>query len=266
MNHRNPISARLSRGAVAALILLGLAATAFTLFAPGSRPAIAGIDRCSAPDAMTALVEPLPHTAKRLAEGKTLTIVALGSSSTYGTGATAPNFSYPSRLATLLQTRHPDIDVRVLNRGIGGEIATGTAQRIARDVLAEHPDLVIWQVGTNDVLNDIDPQTLMRSVRDGIAQIRRGGADVILMDLQYAPAVLAHPRYRDMEQALWASAKATATPLFHRFALMRDWAETGNMKMSVMLGSDRLHMTDTSYDCLARQLSASILRNARPRG
>jgi hypothetical protein len=43
---------------------------------------------------------------------------------------------------------------------------------------------------------------------------------------------------------------------------MRDWAERGSMKMSVMVGPDHLHMTDASYDCLARQLTASILRDA----
>jgi len=82
------------------------------------------------------------------------------------------------------------------------------------------------------------------------------------MDLQYAPAVLAHPQYRAMERALWATARATGVSLFHRFALMRDWTEHRNMKMSAMVSADHLHMTDASYDCLARQLSGSIVRDA----
>ena len=59
-----------------------------------------------------------------------------------------------------------------------------------------------------------------------------------------------------------ATAKRTNVPLFQRFALMRDWTERGDMKMSAMLAADHLHMTDASYDCLARQLSGSILRDA----
>jgi hypothetical protein len=43
--------------------------------------------------------------------------------------------------------------------------------------------------------------------------------------------------------------------------MMRDWSERGNMKMSAMIAGDHLHMTDQSYDCLARQLSGSILRD-----
>jgi acyl-CoA thioesterase I len=251
-----------ARATVAALVALGLAASGFTLFGPGARKASAGIDRCTASTALTTLRLPLPRTAARLIEGKTLTIVALGSSSTYGTGASRREYAYPNRLAALLQARFPSVRIRVLNRGVGGELGQSTEQRIAGDVVPEKPDLVIWQVGTNDVLHDLDPDALTVTVRAGIAQIRRSGADVMLMDIQYAPAVLRHARYRETEQALRIAARATGAPLFRRFALMRDWAESGNMTMAAMVGPDHLHMTDASYDCLARQLSASILRDA----
>jgi acyl-CoA thioesterase I len=250
------------RGPTAALSLLGAAAITLAYLAPGAPRANAGRDLCAAQMTVTALGDPLPHTALRLAAGKSLTIVALGSSSTYGTGASKPEYSYPSRLAALLRARYPNTDIRVINRGVGGELVADTTQRIAGEVIGDKPDLVIWQVGTNDVLHDADPEAVMSSVRAGITQLQRAGADVVLMDLQYAPAVLAHPQYRAMERALWATARATGVSLFHRFALMRDWTEHRNMKMSAMVSADHLHMTDASYDCLARQLSGSIVRDA----
>lgn len=253
---------RSRRGPAAALSFLAIAAIALGFVAPGVPTAGASRDRCGAPASLTALVDPLPHTALRLAAGKSLTIVALGSSSTYGTGASKPEYSYPSRLAALLRARYPAADIKVINRGVGGELIGDTTARIAREVLGDKPDLVIWQAGTNDVLDDADPQAVMASIRAGVSELRKAGADVILMDLQYAPAVLAHP-YRPMEKALWATAKAAGVPLFQRFALMRDWTEHGNMKMSAMVAADHLHMTDASYDCLARQLSGSILRDTR---
>jgi len=245
------------------LLLLAAAAGAFGFVAPGAKSASAGRDHCSAPAALTALVDPLPHTALRLAAGKSLTIVALGSSSTYGTGASKPEYSYPSRLAALLRARYPGADIKVLNRGVGGELVGDTTARIASEVIPDRPDLVIWQVGTNDVLQNVDPRAVIASVRTGIAELRRADADVILMDLQFAPAVLTHPRYRAIELALGTTAKAADVPLFRRFALMRDWAKRGDMKMSAMIAADHLHMTDRSYDCLARQLSGSILRDTR---
>jgi lysophospholipase L1-like esterase len=254
---------RLRRGPTLALSLLGFAAVAIIFLAPTAPRANAGRDVCAAPMTVTALADPLPHTALRLATGKSLTIVALGSSSTYGTGASKPEYSYPSRLAALLHARYPHAAIRVINRGVGGELISDTTNRIASEVVGDKPDLVIWQVGTNDVLEDADPQFVMASVRAGIAQLHGAGADVILMDLQYAPAVLTHPRYRAMERGLWITARATGVALFQRFALMRDWTEHGNMKMAAMVAADHLHMTDASYDCLARQLSASILRDTR---
>lgn len=255
-----------NRAAILAVSVLGLAVALFLLAAPGARRASAGIKRCTAPETLTALGAPLPRTARRLAEGKGLTIVALGSSSTYGTGASRPDLSYPRRLASLLQARIPAARIRVLNRGVGGELGANTQRRIAADVLPEKPDLVIWQVGTNDVLHDLAPERLTRSVRRGISQIKRAGADVILMDIQYAPAVLRHAGYRAAEHALWIAARMNGVALFRRFALMRDWAENGNMKIASMVGPDHLHMTDVSYDCLARQLSASILRDTQMSG
>ena len=253
---------RWRRGPTAALSLLGAAAIALAYLAPGAPRANAGRDLCTARLTVTSLADPLPHTALRLAQAKSLTIVALGSSSTYGTGASKPEYSYPSRLAALLHARFPNSDIRVINRGVGGELVGETTQRIASEVIGDKPDLVIWQVGTNDVLHDADPEEVMASVRAGIAQLHQAGADVILMDLQYAPAVLAHPQYHAMERGLWTTAKSTGVALFRRFALMRDWTEHRNMKMSAMVSADHLHMTDASYDCLARQLSGSILRDA----
>jgi lysophospholipase L1-like esterase len=254
---------RWHRGPVAALSLLGIAALALLFLTPAVPSARAGHDRCSAPAAMTELVDPLPHTAVRLAAAKSLTIVALGSSSTYGTGASKPEYSYPSRLAVLLRERYPKGEITVINRGVGGELISETMQRIATEVVGDRPDLVIWQVGTNDVLHDADPQTVMATVRTGVQELRQAGADVILMDMQYAPAVLAHSYYRPMEQALSTTARALGVPLFQRFALMRDWTEHRNMKMSAMVAADHLHMTDQSYDCLARQLSGAIARETR---
>jgi acyl-CoA thioesterase-1 len=254
---------RARRGSATALLLLGIAAATIAFVALGAPEAKAGRDHCRAPNSITALSNPLPHTAQRLAAGQNLTIVALGSSSTYGTGASSPEHSYPSRLAALLHARYPKAAIQVINRGVGGELAGDTTARIVSEVIADKPDLVIWQVGTNDVLGDVDPEAVMASVRTGIAELHQADTDIILMDLQYAPAILMHPRYRAMEQALGTTAKAAGVPVFQRFAMMRDWTERGNMKMSTMIGGDHLHMTDQSYDCLARQLSGSILRDTQ---
>ncbi len=124
------------RRTLAALVLIGIAAAVPILTAPGGRTAGAAIDRCALPAALAALDAPLPRTARQLAAGGPLTIVAIGSSSTEGVGASRPQFSYPSRLAVLLRAQFPGVAIRVANRGIGGELASQVTSRLDRDVLA----------------------------------------------------------------------------------------------------------------------------------
>ena len=247
------------RHTAAALLLLGLAAAAPILFSPGGRSAGAAIDRCAVPTEVGSLSDKVPRTAAKLALGLPVTIVALGSSSTEGIGASRPDRSYPSRLEAVLRAQFPGAKIRVINRGVGGELAPQMMARLDREVLAEKPDLVIWQLGTNSVLRDLDPALDSAVAQNGIARIKAAGAEIMLMDLQYAPAVLLHPGYRDMLQMLSGIAGSEDVPIFHRFAMMRHWAEDGQMTLQTMLASDRLHMSDTSYDCLARQVARSIV-------
>src|SRR5271167_1335156 len=116
--------------------------------------ALATPDGCSAPAALARFDYPLRRTARRLANGDPLTIVAIGSSSTAGAGASSPAASYPSRLAVELRQRFPTRDVTVLNRGVNGETTEQMMARFATGVITAHPDLVLWQVGTNSVLRD----------------------------------------------------------------------------------------------------------------
>ena len=86
----------------------------------------------------------------------------------------------------------------MVNKGIGGEEAPLEFQRFDTDVIAEKPDLVIWQVGTNAVWQSPDQKLHLPpstkppapSAKDCIKLRNETQADVILMDLQYVPAVL----------------------------------------------------------------------------
>jgi acyl-CoA thioesterase-1 len=219
-------------------------------------------DRCHASGGVASFTASLPHVAARLEAGEPVTIVALGSSSTLGTGATRPEYSYPSRLAVELHQRF-GAEVRVLNQGVGGDAMGAMLGRIKRDVVAVHPDLVVWQVGTNDVLHDDDAAASAAVLRDGVQRLKTAGIDVILMDIQYAPEVLAHEGYHDMLHAIAAVGIAEGVPVFRRFQVMQSWDETGVMPVRAALADDRLHMNDRSYGCLARLLADGIATAAR---
>jgi acyl-CoA thioesterase I len=213
---------------------------------------------CMAPGQLTRLERPLVHTMRRLANGQPLTIVAIGSSSTAGAGASSPDATYPSRLAVELRARFPGRDITVLNRGVNGEETTNMMARFAADVLAAHPQLVLWQIGTNSVLRDhpLSPHALQ--LHDGIERLKAAGADVVLIDPQFAPAVLAKSETQGMVEQIALAAKNEDVDLFHRFAVMRDWYDVQHLSFDTFVSPDQLHMNDWSYACLAKLLGVAI--------
>jgi lysophospholipase L1-like esterase len=221
---------------------------------------------CPTPRALTALAEALPHSAARIASGAGLTIVAIGSSSTKGAGATSPAATYPARLEAELQKGLPKLEIRVVNRGVSGEDVPEELVRLDRDAIEPHPDLVIWQVGTNAVLRRDDLAADEQLIRRGVALLKQRGIDIVLMDLQYAPRVLQRRGHATMEKILADIARQEHVALFHRFEVMRYWAEEKRPETGPLIGDDGLHMTDASYGCLAGHLADALLRDWRTFG
>jgi lysophospholipase L1-like esterase len=130
-------------------------------------------------------------------------------------------------------------------------------------VLAEHPDLVVWQVGTNAVLRRDDLSADEQLISRGVTALKESGIDVVLMDLQYAPRVLARPAYAEMERLIAETAKRTRVGLFRRFEIMKEWDRTQQLAPASTVGPDGLHMTDMGYACLANQLAEALASDWR---
>jgi lysophospholipase L1-like esterase len=205
---------------------------------------------------------PLAHTARVLASGKPLKIVALGSSSTYGAGASTSAASYPSRLADELARRFPGHEIAILNRGVNGNEAADMLARLDTAVIAEKPDLILWQVGTNSVLRDKPLRPHAPLLHEGLARMKATGADVVLIDPQYAPRVISKPMCEGMVSLIATTAKAEHVGVFHRFELMRRWREAEQLPFETFVSTDGLHMNDWSYACLAKALGVAIAEAA----
>ena len=204
----------------------------------------------------------LPHVASKLAAGQPVTIIAFGSSSTAGFGATSPDFNYPSRLAAQLHRQYPTADITVVNRGKGGEDAPEMMKRLQTEVIDLHPDLVIWQVGTNAVLRNLDPTETANMVEEGVGKIQAAGADLVLVDPQYSPRVNERPESAGkMVKLLGKVAELRHVGIFPRFEVMRDWHEKQSIPMDTFVIADGLHMNDWGYACFAQLLGDDIIRS-----
>ena len=242
---------------------MGFAAAAATVvfvpaYAESAAPVQTPTAACSAPADLVRLVNPLKRVAQRIAGGLPLTIVAIGSSSTAGAGASSPAMNYPSRLEAELKALFPRADITVVNRGVNGEESRDMVARFDRDVIAQKPDLVLWQVGSNSVLRDRPLQDANSSLRDGLRRLHDAGTDVVLINPQYAPKVINKHDVDGMVDLIHLTAKEANVDLFERFAVMRYWRLTEDIPFSTFLSPDELHMNDWSYGCIAKLLAGAF--------
>jgi lysophospholipase L1-like esterase len=162
-------------------------------------------------------------------------------------------------LAEALRRRWPRLAVAVVNQGVGGDTAKQMLARFTRDVLRYHPQLVIWQTGSNSALASEDLQGYEHTVRAGLAQLQAAQIDVILMDPQYAPRVLERPLHRAIVNILAKLGDDLQVAVFHRFAVMQQWVTKGQYSIEDLIIRDQLHMSDTGYTCIAQLLSRSLV-------
>jgi lysophospholipase L1-like esterase len=242
------------RGATALTVAAVAAAVAFT----SAQAQDASKPNCTAPSELTRLDYTLKRVSQKVAAGQPIKIVAVGSSSTAGAGASSPDLSYPSRLQVELQGLMPRVPVTVINQGINGEESRDMLARFERDVFAENPDLVIWQVGSNSVLRDRPLSEAPAPLNEGLKLLREHGADVVLMNPQYTPKVITRHDVEGMVHLIAVTAKETSVDLFQRYAMMRYWQLTEGLSFGTFTSPDDLHMNDWGYGCVAKLLAGAI--------
>jgi lysophospholipase L1-like esterase len=204
----------------------------------------------------------LPHVAGKLAAGEPVTIIAFGSSSTNGYGATSTEFTYPNRLAAQLHRQYPGANIAVFTRGKGGDDAPEMMKRLQAEVIDMKPDLVIWQVGTNAVLRNLDPAETAKLVEDGVGRIQAAGADLVLVDPQYSPRVNERAESASrMVRLLGRIAELRHVGFFPRFEVMREWHEQQALPIDSFVIADGLHMNDWGYACFAQLLGDDIIKS-----
>lgn len=195
-----------------------------------------------------------------------LTILAVGSSSIEGIGASRRELGFAPLLETGLEQRLPGVDVTVVNRGIGGETAKETADRLERELAAGRVDLVIWQLGTNDVLRDRLFDDVLADFHRGEAVLQAADVDVLLIDPQRLPEATTNQSFRGRNPALGDMARRIADEgrrggyaVLRRFDAMAGWASLDRGGV----GPDDLHLNDAGYACWAEVTAEGLAPRLR---
>jgi hypothetical protein len=222
-------------------------------------PALA-LPTCAVPDSLIATDNDLVRVMGEIKHRHRLDITVVGTGSSTLPGPDGPRFAYPARLQQALRQGLPGKEIKVVahirSRQTTAEMAAALGQILADD----KPALVIWQTGTFDAVNGIDPDAFSASLEAGVQAIVATGADVILLNMQYSPrteSLLNVSAYADVMH--WV-AQAQGTPLFDRLAIMRYWNEAGTFDLyAATKNSD---MARRVHDCIGQALAAQIMHAA----
>lgn len=238
----------------------GLSLASFLALAVATTPGLgeARPAHCRAPAEVLTLEAPLPVLCRAIAAGAPVRIVALGSSSTEGAGASSSAHTYPARLEAALRERFPGLDFAVANRGKGGQLLTDMMARLDTDALAGKPTLVILQTGVNDAIRNVDRARFEADLVAGIERIRAAGADLILLDQQYYPKAATVIGYKDFLQIVRQVGARYKVPVFRRYELMAHLVNSAQYKVEDLLSADLFHQNDTSYQCLGSTLADAL--------
>jgi hypothetical protein len=210
---------------------------------------------CDVPDYLLTSESALPKVADAVKSGHSLDILVVGSRSS--TISTSEASAYPNRLQATLKDKLPSVTVNVSVELEAKKTAEEVAAGLAKLVEGKKPTLVIWQTGTVDAMRSIDPDDFRSAVDEGVVALQNAGADVILMNLQYSPrteTMISAPPYLDNMRVV---AQQHDVPLFDRFAIMRQWNDSGDFDL--FSTSHGLELAKRVHDCLGRALSKFVI-------
>src|SRR5215217_3881767 len=220
-------------------------------------PADPGLSaECFVPDGKLFALAPLETVKAALDEKRPVKVLALGSPamSALGTGSG----SYPSWLEHELERLLPGSDFILEHRATSGESMEDASERIKAIVAEAEPDLVIWKVGTTEVLARTDTEEFARSLDETVKWLKEHDIDVVLVDPQYTASLVGDPGYNRLVASLEAVARANAVPLVFRSKAVRYLTEQRSNA-----GQNPFQLNELGYRCIAEHVVRAVLLSIR---
>ena len=225
-------------------------------------PAWAQAPACAIPDDLALTDLRLPSVQAAVASRHDLRILTVGGSSTAGLAAGGTGFTYPSLLADRLRSALPGITVDVTNRGKPAGSTRARVDRLPAELARLAPDLVIWAPGSSEAGMSEDIDGFVESLQEGLGRIEAAHADVILIDLQYAPSIARLINLSDYDAAIAGVANAADVPLLRRSELMHRWNDDGTLVLDGAPASGRVALVRRLFDCIATALADGIVKRS----
>jgi lysophospholipase L1-like esterase len=197
---------------------------------------------------------PLPHVAAALQQRKQIKILAIGASSS--ARRRHARGGYTEEIRQILQHAIQGLDVVMINRGVSGELSAQAAPRIKNEVALTEPDLVLWQVGTNDALAYVSLDDLEETIVDTVRWLKEHNVDVVLVGLQYVDLMEQDQNYRAVRELLRKIATQENVMIVRRYEAQRLLQQA--QKSGGGLVPDEFARNEAGYVCLAQYMARAI--------
>jgi acyl-CoA thioesterase I len=198
---------------------------------------------------------PLPNSAIALQQRKSLKILTIGASSAAVLGTGGRNGSAPL-LERILERTIKGLDVEIINRGFSGELAEAAAERIKIEVALNHPDIVLWQVGTNDAFAHVPVENFHLAVSNGVRWLKAHNVDVILVGLHFMKQLAKDPHYQAIRLSLARISTEENVMRVGRYEAMEVLART--MSATGQPEQQDFGLSEAGYNCMAQYVARSI--------
>lgn len=196
----------------------------------------------------------LPNSALALQQRRQVKILAIGASSAAVLGL--GHDGNPPLLEQILEHSIKGLDVEIINRGVSGELAEAAGQRLKIEVALNHPDLVLWQVGTNDAFAQVSVEAFERTVSNTVRWLKDHNVDVILVGLQYMKQLAKNEHYQAIRKSLQRITLAEGVMRITRYEAMEVLART--LRESGRPEPRDFGLTEAGYNCMAQYVARAI--------
>lgn len=197
---------------------------------------------------------PLPNSANAIQERKKLRILAIGAAMKPVVGTTRDG--KPPLLEQILEHSIKGVDIEIVNRGFSGELAAATSERLKVEVALEHPDVVLWQVGTNDAFASVPVEEFEETVLNTVRWLKEHNIDVILVGLHYMKHLVNNENYQAIRKALQRVATAESVLRIGRYEAMEVFERT--MRVPGQPDPSVFGYGEASYNCMAQYVAHAI--------
>jgi hypothetical protein len=230
---------------VAVLAVLAVVGAAFGAESPD----------CAVAGHLVSAEYPLSRVAAALDQRHELTVAVVGAGSSSLAGGA--NLAYPAQLERLMAKRLPEVRTKLVMNVKSRRSAEEMSEVFEKLLMDDKPDLVVWQSGTFDAISGVDPEDYRAVLEEGVETLHDGGADVILMNMQYSPrteSMIAVQAYADTMRLI---SQQREVPLLDRFTIMKHWSEMGTFDFAK--ATRKLEMAGRIHECIA-QLLADVIQ------